>query len=174
MPPAEAGSPEVTEGHHGTYLDRAKKIVAEGFKITPKDDHYWGYGVYFYESGERDAIKWAQDMQEREHGGKIAVIRSEIEIGECLDLDNQDHRDLVLEMRNSLIAKGVPEETVTTPVAINALADILGTDTVRLTYESKAEGKLFAGSRLFRRVASILCVRNLQRILTRVISYQEA
>jgi hypothetical protein len=165
---------DVTTGHHGTYLETAKKILNEGFKATTNEDHYWGDGIYFYESGEKDAIQWAKDKQAREKGGKIAVIMSQISTGDCLDLDRQDHRDLVLDMREKLLAEGLAEETVTTPFAINALAVVLGTDTVRLTYESKAEGKLFSGSRLFRRVASILCVRKLQRILSSVLSYQEA
>jgi|ERR1700730_6459308 len=164
-----------TEGHHGTYLEHALKIVAEGFKLTPNPRQYWGDGIYFYESGEQDAIEWAQKRRNQENqNGKIAVILSEIELDDCLDLDHPAHRALVLDMRNELIRRGVPEDTVTDAVAINALADVLGTDTVRIKRDAVyGAKKLFRGSHLFGHVYLILCVRNLQRILSSVISYRE-
>ncbi len=165
---------ETTEGHHGTYLEHALKIIAEGWKLIPNPLQYWGNGIYFYELGEQDAIAWAKKRQQRQRGGKIAVILSVIELGECLDLDEPAHRDLVLEMRNELIKRGVPTDTVTDAVAINALADVLQTDTVRVKRDAVSGAKkLFPGSHLFGHVYLILCVRNLQKILSSVICYRE-
>jgi len=167
---------ETTEGHHGTYLAHALRIVAEGFRIIPNPLQYWGDGIYFYESGEQDAIEWAEKRRARERSSdKIAVILSVIELGDCLDLDQQAHRELVLEMRNHLIKQGVPENTITDAVAINALADVLKTDTVRVKRDAVyGAKKLFPGSHLFGHVYLILCVRNLQRILSSVICYRES
>jgi hypothetical protein len=175
MAPEEAEE-ERTKGHHGTYLEHAINIEANGFKITPNPYQYWGNGVYFYESGEQDAIEWAKKrrQQERRDAEKIAVILSAIALGECLDLEQQSHRDLMLEMRNQLIKNGVPEETITDAVAINALADVLGTDTVRIKRDMvHGATKLFKGSRLYSRVYLILCVRNLKKIDRSVICYRE-
>jgi hypothetical protein len=174
MTSVEETPPTTAKGHHGTYLEYALKIIAEGFRATLNPLQYWGDGVYFYESGEQDAIEWALRKQKRERGGKIAVIASRIDLGECLDLDEQPHRDLVLEMRAQLIARGVPEETITDAVAINALADVLGTDTVRIQRDVVTGAtKLFRGSRLYSHIYLILVVRNLQKILSSVISYRE-
>jgi hypothetical protein len=172
-----SGEPEkeTTKGYHGTYLEHALKIIAEGFKIIPNNLQYWGDGVYFYESGEQDAIEWAKKRRERQHrSDKVAVILSIIELGECLDLEQQAHRDLVLDMRNYLAKQGIPPETITDPVAINALADVLQTDTVRIKRDMvSGASKLFTGSRLYSHVYLILCVRNLKKILSSVISYRE-
>jgi hypothetical protein len=156
-------------------LEHALNIIAQGFKISPNPLQYWGNGVYFYESGEKDAIEWAQKRQKRERGGKIAVILSVIDLGDCLDLDIQAHRDMLREMRSQLIKNGVEPDTITDAVAINALADILQTDTVRIRRDNVAGGatKLFRGSRLYDHIYLILCVRNLQNILSSVISYRE-
>jgi hypothetical protein len=164
-----------TEGHHGTYLEHALKIVAEGFKFIPNPLQYWGDGIYFYESGEQDAIEWAQKRRKRQNrDSKIAVILSVIDPGDCLDLDQPAHRDLVLEMRNELIKRGIAADTVTDAVAINALADVLETDTVRIKRDAMSGAtKLFPGSRLFGHVYLILCVRNLKKILNSVIFYRE-
>src|SRR4029077_6610832 len=175
MTPENAAA-DVTNGHHGTYLEHALKIVADGFKLIPNPLQYWGDGIYFYESGEQDAIEWAQKRRKLQNqpARKIAVILSEIDPGDCLDLDQPAHRDLVLEMRNELIKHGVAADTITDAVAINALADVLETDTVRVKRDATAGAtKLFPGSKLFGHVYLILCVRNLKKILSSVISYRE-
>jgi hypothetical protein len=160
---------EQTDGYHGTTLERAVKILQEGFKVTPTPEQYWGDGAYFYEKRMQDALDWAE-RRCAISGEKRAVIQSVVELGDCLNLDDQDHRDLVRETWENLSEKGV--KTVTMAVAINALADILGLDTVRVRYESKAS-KLFTGARLFSRVQWILVVRNLQRILNSKICFQD-
>ncbi len=73
MPSEEESPDQKTDGYHGTYLENAVKIIKEGFKITPNENHYWGDGVYYYESesAEKEAIKWAKDRQFQEKAGKL-------------------------------------------------------------------------------------------------------
>ena len=52
------------DGHHGTSLGSAKKILTSNYKVSTGDDKWLGDGVYFFVTGIRTntselAEEWA-------------------------------------------------------------------------------------------------------------------
>lgn len=84
-------------GYHGTYLDRAHKIVSSGFRIPDKkekDDYWLGHGIYFYDNKEL-GIWWGRTKAKRQNkkynqNNIAAVVNATIcyNDGEYLDLND--------------------------------------------------------------------------------------
>ena len=86
-------------GYHGCDLAVAEKIVSGRIQQRPSTNEYdWlGSGFYFWEDSHARALRWAHD-QARKKEGKIktpAVLGAIIDLGNCLNLIDAGHLDLV-------------------------------------------------------------------------------
>ncbi len=96
-------------GYHGTSRAVAAKIMSSGFEASTGDGEWLGHGVYFWRS-DKAAWAWA-DLR---HGpSSAAVIRAEVHLGYCIDLDDgPTFRDLLVRARAQLevqcLEKGLP------------------------------------------------------------------
>ena len=83
-------------GYHGCDLAVAHHIVTGQKQQIPSNNEYdWlGNGLYFWEDSQARALLWAQ----KEGAGKIkkpAVFGAIIDLGNCLNLIDAEHLDLV-------------------------------------------------------------------------------
>ena len=83
-------------GYHGCDQAVAQKIVAGQASQLPSVNEYdWlGNGLYFWEDSQARALRWAQD----DTSGKIkkpAVLGVITDLGNCLNLIDAEHLDLV-------------------------------------------------------------------------------
>ncbi len=155
----------VPDAYHGTRLDKAKAIIKQG-KFTPSTDktNYLGDGVYFYEGSRWHAEQWCKRKYPR---SPLGIIRAVINLGKCLDLNNYEYRRLLKKVARQLRLKGYKE--VTDAFVINFYAtNIEEFDTVRAVYVSMSNkyGAIFPGSKFLEFQQLIICVRNLQSILS--------
>jgi hypothetical protein len=86
-------------GYHGCELAVAQQILAGQSELLPSTNEYdWlGSGLYFWEDSPARALKWARD-QAKQGTGKIktpAVLGAMIDLGNCLNLIEAEHLDLV-------------------------------------------------------------------------------
>jgi hypothetical protein len=86
-------------GYHGCDLATAQKIVTGQDEQIPSTNEYdWlGGGLYFWEDSYDRAFKWAQ-AEARKIDGKVktpAVLGAIIDLGNCLNLIDSEHLDLV-------------------------------------------------------------------------------
>jgi hypothetical protein len=82
--------------YHGCDLATAHKIVTgQEQQIPSSNDYDWlGSGFYFWEDSHSRALRWAQD----DDSGRIkepAVLGAIIDLGNCLNLIDAEHLDLV-------------------------------------------------------------------------------
>jgi hypothetical protein len=76
-------------GYHGTSVERAARILAEGFQASRNDYDWLGDGVYFFQDSPARAREWAVER----FGEAAAVLGAEIDLNGCLDLlDPKWHR----------------------------------------------------------------------------------
>ena len=83
-------------GYHGCDQSVALKIVTGQAPQLPSANEYdWlGNGLYFWEDSPARALRWAKD----DTNGKIkkpAVLGAIIDLGNCLNLIDAEHLDLV-------------------------------------------------------------------------------
>ena len=89
-------------GHHGTSLDSAKKILVSNYDLSIGNDEWLGDGVYFFVSGistktselaEKWAIaqSWDNDKKTLRYNG-YCVLQSRIQVNESefLDLTHEE------------------------------------------------------------------------------------
>jgi hypothetical protein len=101
-------------GYHGCARSVAEAVVAGRAQLQPSDNSYdWlGRGIYFWEFGYRRACEWAAH---RFH--EPAVIGAVIQLGECFDLLDAEHTDLLAEAAKEYFRQAhvqgleVPENT---------------------------------------------------------------
>jgi hypothetical protein len=95
-------------GYHGTGLTAALRIVnrVEGFRWSERDYDWLGRGLYFWEYGPKQALKFAK-IRQRQYVRKkdktaedlrratepLAVVACMIRLGFCLDLTDPDNVD---------------------------------------------------------------------------------
>lgn len=158
----------IPDAYHGTTLESARIIAKEGFKKSTGEQQYLGDGVYFFETSEAEAIYWAK---RRSSGELIGVIKSTVNLGRCLDLNDREHRDLITNVANKLKEK--EDLKITDAVVINFVASTFSQiDSVRAThFRPKKQKKLFKGSRFFETPRLIICMRNLKYILTKELAF---
>lgn len=160
----------VPDAYHGTSLEFARKIVdTKEFLIDKSKDHYLGDGVYFFESSLSNAIYYAGNRNKF-----IGVIKSQINLGNCLDLHDREHLEFVFNTAQSLKKrKGVE---ITDAFVINFIASMGDIDTVRATYIATRSGrkreKIFSGSRFYHEQQLMICVRRQENILSYTLCYQ--
>ncbi len=83
-------------GYHGCDLEVAQKVVSgQEQQLHSSNEYDWlGSGLYFWEDSHARALRWAQ----RNVSGKIktpAVLGAVIDLGNCLNLIDAEHLDLV-------------------------------------------------------------------------------
>ncbi len=86
-------------GYHGCDLSVARKVVVGDDQLLPSRNEYdWlGSGLYFLEDSPARALHWAREEAAR-NSGKVqtpAVLGALIELGNCLNLIDTEHLDLV-------------------------------------------------------------------------------
>lgn len=106
--------PSVIYGFHGTDRDIALKILTQEdeFHHSNNDYDWLGEGVYFWENNLERAKQYAEEDSQRSNS-KIKtpfVLGAVIELGNCLDLLDQQHIDFLQyafeQLRNDMLAEG--------------------------------------------------------------------
>ncbi len=131
MPPSTA-IPDpgvVCDAYFGTSQAEAAAIL-EGGRFLPRhgEEQYLGTGIYFFDDGAEDAVRWAQ---QRSPGG-WAVLRCRVRLGRCLDLHTRTGGDLLTQLVAGLSA--ARREAVREADAIKLLARFTVIDTVRAVH----------------------------------------
>lgn len=89
-------------GYHGLDEKVGLDIILGKQKLKHSHNEYdWlGHGAYFWESSFKRAEKWAQDQSQRRNSSVKSpfVIGAVIDLGECLDLLDQEWLDYLEEM----------------------------------------------------------------------------
>ncbi|MEI7812125.1 MAG: hypothetical protein WCJ01_06820 [Ignavibacteria bacterium] len=152
----------VPDAFHGTSYEQANKIAAEQkFELSRGDNYYLGDGVYFFENSKLSARNWAVNIKKYNRYG---ILKATIKLGKCLDLNNEEHTRHLRTVEENLRKRNL--EGITDGYLINVTAKILGADTVRGTFIKENAGKLFQKSRLYNKSQLVICVRNVDNILT--------
>jgi hypothetical protein len=86
-------------GYHGCDAAVARKITSGDDQLIISNNKYdWlGSGQYFWEDSYSRAVRWANDEVAKK-GGKVkkaAVLGAIIDLGNCLNLIDSEHLDLV-------------------------------------------------------------------------------
>ena len=86
-------------GYHGCDVNTAQKIITgQDEQIRSTNEYDWlGSGFYFWEDSFDRAMRWAQ-AESRKPDSKIktpAVLGAIIDLGNCLNLIDSEHLDLV-------------------------------------------------------------------------------
>jgi hypothetical protein len=86
-------------GYHGCELAVARQIVGGEKELRPSVNEYdWlGNGIYFWEDSPARALQWAHN-EAKEKTGKVtepAVLGAIIDLGNCLNLIDAEHLNLV-------------------------------------------------------------------------------
>lgn len=82
--------------YHGCNLAVAQKIISGESQLIPSSNEYdWlGNGLYFWEDSHAHALRWAR----QDYRNKIttpAVVGAIIDLGNCLNLIDTEHLNLV-------------------------------------------------------------------------------
>lgn len=86
-------------GYHGCDRSVADGLVDGSIPPDPgKKRHHWlGPGIYFWEESPSRALRWAEDSKEDGRITQPAVVGAVINMGNCLNLIEAAHVDLVTE-----------------------------------------------------------------------------
>jgi hypothetical protein len=157
----------IPDAYHGTNNASAEAILRSGFKKSFGEKQYMGDGVYFFEAAKTYAAEWAQ----RRYGAESVVVRAIINLGYCLDLHVPEYVSLVskyaVKLREEARRRNHgrdPKLPITDAHVINLIAIRVEVDTIRGVF-IPSQQKIFFGSH-FRAGQLIICVRNLERILS--------
>jgi hypothetical protein len=84
-------------GYHGCDESVARNVLLRGRNLRPSDNDYdWlGRGIYFWEHGPQRAYEWAQHSKNVK---KPAVIGALINLGNCFDLLDTNHTQLLADL----------------------------------------------------------------------------
>jgi hypothetical protein len=93
--------------YHGCDLAIARQIVSGEKQQHPSANEYdWlGGGIYFWEDSYYRALRWAQDQAKQRIGDvkTPAVLGAIIDLGNCLNLIDAEHLDLVRVAHNAYL-----------------------------------------------------------------------
>ena len=89
-------------GYHGCSREVAELALSgkETLKSSTNDHDWLGNGIYFWEDDCSRALKWAREK----HGNQAYVVGCVINLGHCLNLQKQDHLDLLIQAHNDLLS----------------------------------------------------------------------
>lgn len=170
----------VPDAFHGTDAANVPSIRKNGLRIGTGGTLYFGDGVYFYEGSKEHAIGYPKLKDKKK---KVAVFRCEINLGNCIDLHNKQHKNALQGFAAKIrhMAFDSPAfrkkhnitalEQITEPFIINLAAIICGADTVRGTIGHDIP--LYSGSRISADGRLVIAVRNLDKILVTSLEYEE-
>src|SRR5437667_3177918 len=82
----------VPDAYHGTDVANIESINANGFRIGTGADLYLGDGIYFFEGSKWHAENF---LKQQNANCKVAIYRCTINLGRCLDLNNEDHKEAI-------------------------------------------------------------------------------
>jgi hypothetical protein len=144
----------IVPGYHGTDPGNAASIVNYSFKIPESERNHLGDGVYFYENSIEYAKEWARETVD----GAIAVIRSEIRLGKCLELHDPASRELIETAKEGLESRA--DSDVPLPVVINHIDRRHDLDTVRAVQPRYSSGKIAGDQPHYWITRIIICVKD--------------
>jgi hypothetical protein len=84
-------------GYHGCDESVVRNVLLRNKKLRPSQNDYdWlGHGIYFWEHGPQRAYEWAKQSKSVK---KPAVIGAFINLGNCFDLLDTQHTQLLAEL----------------------------------------------------------------------------
>lgn len=144
----------IVPGYHGTNPGNAASIANYSFKIPDSEQNHLGDGAYFYENSIEYAKRWARETE----NGSIAVIRSEIRLGKCLELHDPASRDLIETVKEGL--ESHQGSDVPLPVVINYIDERHDLDTVRAVQPRHSSGKIAGDQPYYWITRIIICVKD--------------
>lgn len=154
----------IDKAFHGTSIDCAQNIISQGcFSKSLSDFNYLGEGVYFYEYSKQHAFTF---IKRKLPTDEIAILESTLDLGNCLDLNNEEHSIFVSETANKLIEK-TSDNTINDGVVIEFICSVslkIKIDSVRANYTNAKIGKIFKGSHFYAKSEMIVCMRTLANI----------
>jgi hypothetical protein len=98
-------------GYHGCDESVVRDVLVRGRNLRPSENDYdWlGRGIYFWEHGPRRAYEWARHAKQVK---EPAVIGAFINLGNCFDLLDTNHTQLLTDLfplyRQACEATGTP------------------------------------------------------------------
>jgi hypothetical protein len=99
--------PSFVYGFHGLDKNIAQKILLqeEDFRLSQNDYDWLGAGVYFWENNIERARQYAITTSKRKNSSvkKPYVLGAIIDLGNCLDLLDQQHLDFLQEAYYALV-----------------------------------------------------------------------
>ncbi len=169
MQPRIEVSDQITKGYHGTKLDAARGIIANGFaRSAPDSGAFLGEGVYFFDGQVSQAKRWATEHKAKT-GDAIAVIGSNIKFGRMLNLADKEQSDCLnwfaCEYRLRTKMK------VTLATIIDIAAEKLNAQVVKAVRIPKNPSQLMETT-FSADVEIILAVRELSNILSKEIVWE--
>lgn len=169
LPPAQS---HTVVGYHGTDAATAVRVLKDGFQPSTGPTEWLGQGVYFW-TFEDAATDWA--LKRIGFVGNPVVLRANIYLGRCLDLDDADRFKPLLsaalaELKSEWTAKNKPplkdtgDEKYLFCAIVNRAAESTfpPPDTITMTFAAGPE--LYPGAPLRTGATRQICVRSLQCI----------
>jgi poly(ADP-ribose) polymerase-like protein len=172
----------VRDAYHGTDVANIDSIQKNGFRIGTGSDLHLGSGVYFYEGSKSHALTYLK-QKSKDKDRKIAVFRCEISLGNCLDLNNGDHKEALRSFASKIRAAAynsaefrkkhslVTMDDVTASFIINLAAETAQADSVRASYGG--DQALFEGCQIPSNSRLVIAVRNPKKILATHLEYSD-
>ncbi len=98
-------APAEITGFHGCTRAAAEAIIAsQQFLPSVKEYDWLGDGFYFWEYAPRRAMEWAEAVCTRSaNGSEPCVLRATIHLGNCLNLLDTEHMQLLTEAYDSVV-----------------------------------------------------------------------
>lgn len=166
----------IIRGYHGTTLESANQILAQGFEQSESPWDWLGRGIYFWQDAPWRAYRWGLEWSRRRgRQGQIVVVQANIEMVNCLDLLDifwdEPVKEASRQFLERLQSSGADEQLHNKPggrnfldcAFFNSLADKLGDDgfNVKSIRAAVTEGTpLFQGSPIHDRSHVQVAVRD--------------
>lgn len=114
-------------GYHGCSREVAEAALSGKASLRPSTNDYdWlGNGIYFWEDDCSRALRWAR----KKHGENAYVVGCVISLGNCLNLQKQDHLDFLIEAHSDLVS--IHEQLATEMPTNTGGADMLCRKSIR-------------------------------------------
>lgn len=172
--------PQFVLGYHGCDFSLVQQLLKADTELKFSENSYdWlGHGIYFWENAPYRAFEWAEEAAKnpKKVNGNIstpAVIGAVIDLGNCFDLSDTKHIDVVREAYNGVVAlckksgEELPKNTaycrdldckvINMAVELNERLGYLPFDSVRSPF---FEGdKLYSGAYFQAKTHIQICIR---------------
>jgi hypothetical protein len=146
----------VNDAYHGTKASAWPSIQKIGLRPS-EEAGFLGVGVYFYQGPNGfEKAKWWADKRFRPEAR--AIIKAQIELGNCFDYSDEKSIGLIAKTAALLKKQG---KNVNEAGVVSAISEHYKCDTVIATYSGK---RPMSGSRFVSDIVNYLLVRNLDNI----------